>query len=395
MIKSYKIRLYPTEEQEALLWKHVNASRYIWNWALAKQMELFEKGEKFLSGYSMKKEVTKLKAEQPFLREVSAQTLAVAILDLDEAYKKFFTIQKQGKKFGDKTKIRVPYNMLGHPKFKKHNLAKKSFYTRYDALYLTEDTVNIEKIGKVKYKTDLQLPIVGKRRENKTKFINPRVKYENDKWILSFGIEQKFETLETFEMPELKDFSLGIDLGTKTLATVSNGDKYSNPNKTKSYRKLYKQLEQKQRKYSKQAKKAKSGKNQAKTLKRVKKLHSKIANKRIDYIHKMTHKIVSLLPRAIAVEDLNVKGMMKNKKLAKHIGRACFHEILRQLEYKCKHRGIRFIKADRFFPSSKKCSNCGNIKHDLKLKDRVYNCGTCGSVLDRDVNAAVNLEILA
>jgi putative transposase len=385
MIRAYKIRLYPNKEQESLLWKHVNGARYAYNWALATVMENFQNGNKHIGGYELKKLMTIHKDNNEWLKDISSQTLSQSILDLDGAYKKFFVKQKKGKKFSDKCKKRVPYNMIGHPKFKKRGKARNSFYSRANSIYFTESFVNLEKIGKVEYKTNYTLPTVSKKGHNTTKFTNPRVSYDNGKWVMSFGVEEFPSTYE------LTKEVLGIDLGIKTLATVSNGSVYKNPNKTKAYRKLYKRLEQKQAKYSKQVK---NSKNQAKTLSNVQKLHSKIANKKKDYIHKMTTEIVKALPSAIVVEDLNVSGMMKNKKLSKHIHRANFYMILEQLKYKCEWHGIEFIKADRFYPSSKKCSSCGNIKHDLRLKDRLYKC-VCGLEIDRDLNASLNLKKLA
>jgi len=329
----------------------------------------------------------------------------MALLDLDIAYNRFFALQKKGEKFS-KAKIKraqrrnkklTPYDMQGHPKFKSRFYAEPKFYVRYGNFYIKNDTVNIEKIGKVAYKTNYELPAVNKRRENATKYINPRIKFINNKWILSFGIE--YESTKK----ELNDFSVGIDLGVKDLAVISynngeNSQSFKNINKTKKVRRLKKRLRQKQRNVSR---KYKQNGNYSKTksvLKeeaKVKNLHRKLANIRQNYTHHVTTEIINLNPKKIAIEDLNVTGMMKNKHLSEAISEQLLNEFARQIEYKAEWAGIEIVYADKFYPSSKKCSVCGNIKRDLKLKDRVYKCDKCRAELNRDLNAAKNLEKLA
>jgi putative transposase len=407
MILSYKIRLLPTPEQENLLWQSVNAARFIWNWGLAYQMDLFKNGEKRLSGYDMKKVLTQLKKQEEYswLNQVSSQTLNMALLDLDGAYKKFFTIQKHGQKFSKFAKRFTPYDMLGHPKFKKKAKSKPSFYTRHDSIYIMQTAVNIEKIGKVKYQTNYKLPVVSKKALNTAKFTNPRVSFVNKKWILSFGIECENQAQKA--PPKLNDFAIGIDLGIKSLATISYNGNYrhfKNINKTYKVRKLKKRLKHQQRKLSRQfltngkgfAANYNKTNNILKTQAKINNLYRQLANIRLNYIHHITHEITNLLPKAIAVEDLNIQGMMKNRHLAQSIQEQLLHEFLRQIEYKCWHKGIELIKADRFYPSSKKCSKCGHIKRNLKLKDRNYKCDNtdCNNTMDRDQNAASNLEKL-
>jgi len=406
--KSYKIRLIPTEEQEKLLQKHVDAMRFVWNWGLALNMERFKQGEKHLNNAGMGKILTDLKNNDDnfkWLNEVSLHTLKMALIDLENAYQKFFTLQKKGEKFS-KAKIKraqrlkkklTPYDMKGHPKFKSRLKAKPKFYARYESIYLTTESVNIEKIGKVKYKTNYDLPAVSKKRENATKYINPRIKFVNSKWILSFGIE--YESTKK----ELNNFSVGIDLGVKDLAVISysNGEKsksFKNINKSKRVRRLKKRLKQKQRNVSRKYKQNGNYGKTAHILKeeaKVNKLHLKLANIRHNYTHHVTTEIINLNPSKIVLEDLNVTGMMKNKHLSEAIQEQNLNEFRRQIEYKSEWAGIEIVYADRFYPSSKKCSVCGAIKQDLKLKDRVYKCEECGTVIDRDLNAAKNLEKLA
>lgn len=377
MIKSYKVRLVPNEEQEELLWKHVNACRFVWNWGLDFQIKLHKLGEEYMSGYSLKKELTKLKTQEAWLREVSSQSLAQSILDLDLAYKKFF---KKLTKF---------------PKFKSKKKEIPRFPARTDSLYYINNSFNIEKIGKIKSKTKMKLP----EGRDSIKYSNARIKYINCKWILSFGLE-----VENQDKPELTKDSTGIDLGIKELATVSKGNEnfiFHNINKTKKIKILKSKLKHMQkvvsRKYHTNNKLNVYDKKWTKSKSileyeiKIAKLRYKLSNIRKDYTHKTTTKLVNMLPYKIVIEDLNVSGMMKNKHLSKAIAEQNLYEFRRQIEYKCKWKGIEVVLADRFFPSSKTCSNCGCVKSDLKLKDRVYKCNDCGLEIDRDINASLNL----
>lgn len=376
MIKSYKIRLYPTKEQEQLMWKHVGSCRFIWNWMLAKQEELYKQGEKHLSGFDMINLLSPMKKQEEYkwMREVSNISLCTICRDLDKAYKMFFK------------------KTSGFPKFKSRKKSKPNFPIRTDTLYFKDDKVlNIEKIGKVMYKTDF----VFEYGRNACKFTNARVSYINGKWMLSFGMECENQ------VHELNDVSMGIDLGVKDLAIVEyNGEPlvFHNINKSKQMRNIGKRLKHLQRSISRKYEANRDGKKYNKTKniekqeERLRKLRARQSNIRRNYIHQTTHKLVLLLPKRIVMEDLNVQGMMKNRHLSKAVQEQCFYEFIRQMEYKCAWSGIEFIKADRFYPSSKTCSGCGCIKKDLKLSDRTYHCSDCGLVIDRDYNAAINLS---
>ena len=223
------------------------------------------------------------------------------------------------------------------------------------------------------------------------KYSNPRISYDNKYWYLSVGIERE-ETKE-----EVTDVSLGIDLGVKDLAVCSDGTVYKNINKTYVVKKIEKRLKRLQKQVSRKYEQNKKGKEYVKTKniikleKKIQQIHRRLANIRNNYLHQTTTRIVKTKPYRVVVEDLNVKGMMKNKHLSDAIRKQGFYEFKRQLEYKCKLRGIEFVVADRFYPSSKICSQCGKIKKDLKLKDRVYQC-SCGLMIDRDFNASINLS---
>ena len=366
MILSMKVRLYPTKNQEENLWKSVGTARFVYNWTLKRQEENYKNGGKFIADGVLRKELTQLKkSELYWLKEVSNNIAKQAVKDACNAYKRFF------KGLSDK------------PKFNSKKKSKKSFYNDNVALRVKENKlVKIEKIGWIK--TNEQIPIG-------VKYSNPRISYDNKYWYLSVGIEQE-EIKE-----ELTDVSLGIDLGLKDLAICSNGTIYKNINKSYVVRKIEKKLKRLQRQVSRKYELNRVGKEYIKTNniikleKQIQYVHRRLANIRNNYLHQTTISIVKTKPYRVVIEDLNVKGMMKNKHLSDAIRKQCFYEFKRQLEYKCKFRGIELVIADRFYPSSKTCSQCGEIKTDLKLKDRIYKC-SCGLTIDRDLNASINLS---
>ena len=375
MIKSYKIRLYPTKEQGALMWKHIGACRYIWNYMLAYQQEQYVNGEKHLSAFDMIKLLTPLKkdGEHEWLCEVSNASLGVVCRDLDKAYKGFFK------------------KIARFPKFKSRKRSKKTYPVKDDRIYfINSKLMHIEKVGKIKYKTDFDLP-----QGRGHKFTNPRISNVNGKWILSFGMECESQA------PVLTDISMGIDLGVKDLAIAEfNGTKitYRNINKTSKMKRLEKQRRHLERSISRKYEQNRRGNTFVKTNnimrseERLKKMYARMTNIRTNYIHQTTHDLVSLLPKRVVMEDLNVTGMMKNRHLSKAIQEQCFGEFIRQMQYKCEWNRIEFVQVGRFYPSSKTCSCCGAIKRDLRLRDRVYVCAECGAEIDRDYNAAINLS---
>ena len=375
MLKGYKIRIYPTKEQEKSFWNHIGCCRYIWNWMLAYQEEHYRSGGKYLSAFDMINLLKPLKndGEHSWLYEVSNNSLQTACRDLDKAYKSFF--KGVGK----------------HPKFKSRKKCKATYPVRCEVgvFYFTETNVQIASVGKVKYKTDFDLPL-GKD----GKFYNPRVSYDGSKWFLSFNMECENQA------PTLTDKSMGIDLGVKELAVVAFGDEqftFHNINKSQKMRKLEKKIAHTQRSISRKYEANRTGKVYHKTNniireeKKLEKLRKRQSDIRHNYTHQTTHFLVSQLPKAVVMEDLNVLGMMKNKHLAKAVQEQGFYEFVRQMQYKCEWNGIEFIQVDRFYPSSKTCSNCGCYKKDLKLSDRVFICPDCGTSIDRDYNAALNL----
>jgi putative transposase len=373
MIKSMIIRLFPTKDQEQKMWQHIGASRFIWNYMLALQQERYENGEKHLSAYDMNYLLAPLKRnnEYEWLSNVSHSTLQRSCSDLAKAYDCFFKKRS------------------GFPKFKSRKKSKPSFPLRDDVgrVWFSETCVNVPTIGKVAYKTNYNIPL-----GNKIKFVNPRIQYTaNHKWIITVGVECESQA------PTLTDKPMGIDLGVKELAVVAFGDEqivFHNKNKSKKVRQLRRKLKHLQRNLARKHRTNGSYEetNAIKELKdQIKRLYFHIANIQHDYIHQTTHELVSLLPCRVIMEDLNVKGMMKNRHLSRAVAEQCFYEFVRQMEYKCEWSGIEFVEADRFYPSSKTCSCCGSYLKNLKLQDRTYNCPVCGLKIDRDYNAAINL----
>ena len=366
MILAKKVRLYPSQLQEQKLWQSVGTARYIYNWTLAKQEENYKNGGKFIKDRDLRKELTILKkSELNWLNEVSNNVAKQAVKDACNAYKNFFK------------------GLTDKPRFKSRKRSKKSFYNDNMKLKVKENKlVNIEKVGWIK--TNEQIPM-------NVKYSNPRISFDNKYWYLSVGLERKEQN------QELTDISLGVDLGLKDLAICSDGKVYKNINKTRVVKKLEKRLRRLQRQVSRKYDKNKKGKEYVKTSniikleKSIQLLHRKLANIRNNYLHQTTTEIVKTKPFRVVIEDINVKGIMKNRHLSKSIAKQGFYKFRRMLEYKCKFNGIELVVADRFYPSSKTCSKCGNINKNLKLSDRVYKC-ECGLSIDRDLNASINLS---
>lgn len=375
MILAKKVRIIPNVEQEQKLWQSVGTARFIYNWTLGRQEENYKNGGKFISDNDLRKELTILKkSELNWLNQVSNNVAKQAVKDACNAYKNFF------KGLADK------------PKFRSRRKSKPSFYNDTSKLKVKESLVLIEKIGWVKTAEQIPMDI---------KYTNPRISFDGKFWYISVGIEKEEHILEN------TGISIGVDLGLKDLAIVSNIDNpFKNINKTKEVKRLKKKLKRKQKQVSRKYEDGKIqigkvGENRYKLTKtnnikkierEIKLIQRRISNIRLNHIHQTTNAIVKTKPNRIVVEDLNVKGMMKNKHLSKAIQEQCFHKFISILEYKSKFNGIEFVKADRYYPSSKTCSCCGAIKKDLKLKDRIFVCPSCNSIIDRDKNASINLS---
>ena len=379
MIKSIKIRLYPNNKQITKLFQYAGCARFAYNWAIAKEQENYKQKNKFLSDNELRKEFTQLKKlpEYRWLNEVSNNVTKQAIKDACNAYKKFFKGQCK------------------YPKFKSKKHSTPSFYQDTGKIQFTDTHVKVEGFSMSKRRNKQKLNWIRlcekERIPINCKYLNPRFTYDGLYWYVSIGIEVD----DNNNLPS--NDGVGIDLGIKNLAVCSDGNTYKNINKTQKVRKIEKKKRRLQRSISRRYEKNKKGDNYCKTsniIKREKellKIIKHLTNIRHNYLHQTTSEIIKRKPSFICMEDLNVSGMMKNKHLSKAVQQQCFYEFRRQIEYKAKWNNIPLIIADRFFPSSKLCNCCGNIKKDLKLSDRIYKC-ECGNIIDRDFQASLNLK---
>lgn len=381
MIKTIKVMLLPNNKQQTKLFQCAGVARFVYNWALVRQQENYKNGEKFISNYDLMKEFTKYKQLQEFnwLNNYSRQIINQSITDACEAYRKFFKGQSE------------------YPKFKSKKKSKPSFYARYDTMQFTNSYVKLEKLSNSKKPNKKKINWIKLAEKNRApigcKYHEPRVTFDGLNWYLTIGIDY----FDCEEIPTNE--GIGIDLGVKDLAITSDKYIYKNINKTSKIKKIEKRKKRLQRKVSKKYKQNKNKQelsynktnNIIKLEKQILKLNQSLTNIRNNYIHQTTSEIIKRKPSFIVMESLNVNGMLKNKHLSKAIQEQKFYEFKRQIKYKSSWNNIEFIQVDRFYPSSKLCSCCGNIKKDLKLSDRIYKC-ECGNVIDRDLNAAINLE---
>ena len=388
--RSVKIRLLPTKEQEVLFWKSAGVARWSYNFFLGYNQEKYKEWledntkERFVSESDVRKYINNVlkNTTHTWLRDVGSNVMKQGVKDANIALQNFFKHNK------------------GYPKFKSKKRSKPSFYVNYEHLNRLPNGFQGERLGYVKTKESL--PKIGKNQ----KYVNPRISFDGRFWHLSVGYEVcRVDT-------KLSDNRLGIDLGIKELAVISNQSgteikKYHNINKTHEVKRLERKLKREQRKFSRKIlmntshyigksrpiynKDLELCKNIQKQRGIIQQLYRRLLNIRTNYLHQTTTEIVKTKPSRIVLEDLNVSGMMKNRHLSKALMCQKLYEFRRQIEYKAELYGIEVVIADRFYPSSKTCHVCGNVKKDLKLSDRVYRCDCCGNIIDRDVNASINL----
>ena len=379
MIKTIRVMLIPNNKQKTKLFQYANIARFAYNWALAKEQENYKNKGRFLSDFELRKEFTKMKQIQEYawLNEVSNNVTKQAIKDACDAYKNFF---KKTAKF---------------PKFKSKRKTAPSFYQDSVKIQFSETCVKVEGFAVSKKKNKQKLNWIRLAEHNRIptdcKYYNPRIKFDGLNWWITVGVEYS----DSMNIPSKE--GIGIDLGIKDLAICSDKYKYQNINKSQKVKRLEKKKRRLQRSVSREYLKNKKGDSYCKTSniikseKKLLKVNHRLTNIRQNYLHQITSEIIKREPSFICLEDLNVKGMMKNKHLSKVVQQQKFYEFRRQIEYKSKWNNITVIIADRFFPSSKLCSCCGKIKKDLKLSDRIYKC-ECGNVIDRDYQASLNLK---
>ena len=371
--------LIPNNKQKTKLFQCFGVSRFAYNWTLGRQQENYKNGGKFISDNDLIKEFTQLKKtkEYEWLNQYSNNIPKQAIKDACNSYKRFFKGYSK------------------YPKFKTKKKSRPSFYVDNVKIKFTDTHVKLEKISNSTKKNKAKLNWVRLAEKGRIpincKYSNPRVTFDGINFWISVGIEVE----KSMEIPT--NNGIGIDLGIKDLAICSDGNTYKNINKTKEIKRLKKKKRRLQRKVSRKYLINKKGESYYKTSNIIKlenqllKLNHRLTNIHHNYLHEITSEIISRKPMFIALEDLNVKGMMKNRHLAKAIQEQSFYEFKRIISYKANWNNIKIIEVPRFYPSSKTCSECGFIKKDLKLSDREWVCTECGVIHDRDYNASVNL----
>ena len=376
MLKSFKTEINPTEEQKARIRRTIGTCRYVYNFYLGHNKALHDNGEKFMTGKDfslwLNNEYIPDNPDKTWIREVYSKAVKKSIEDGCTAFTRFFKHQSDFPKFKKKGKSDVKmYFVRNNPKdcqCERHRL-------------------KIPTLGWVRIKEKGYIPTT------------------KDGYMIRSGTVSvkagRFYVSVLVEIPDINidnnsNEGIGIDLGLKDFAIVSNGKTYRNINKSAGLKKLEKQLIREQRSLSRKYENLKKGEstqraNIQKQKLKVQKLHHKMDNIRTDYINKTIAEIVKTKPSYITIEDLNVKGMMKNRCLSKAVAYQKFYEFRTRLKAKCDENGIELRVADRFYPSSKTCHHCGSVRKNLKLSDRIYRC-ECGYVADRDLNAALNLK---
>ncbi|WP_432205491.1 RNA-guided endonuclease TnpB family protein (plasmid) [Cetobacterium somerae] len=347
--KGYKYRFYPTEEQKQQIQLNFNANRYIWNQFLAIKSFNYKEFARKMGFSEMCLILTMAKKSEEWLCESDSTSLQQTLRQLDDSYKRFFK------------------GLVKYPNFKSKRNLKESYTTKPN---IKDKAVKIPKLGEIKIELSRELSV--------DKIGLCTISKDLDRYYISFNVEVscKNKFIKTGE-------KIGIDVGIKSFATISTGEQFQIP---KKLWKIESRISFLQRKLSKRIK---GSSNYEKLKKAINKLNFQLANIRKDFQHKLSTDLVKRFD-VIAIEDLNVKGMMKNRKLARAIGRVSFYSFFNMLKYKCIEHEKELKILNRWFPSSKTCSCCGNYKADLKLSDRVYKC-ECGLELDRDLNASRNI----
>ena len=386
--KAYKMEINPTDKQKSKIHRTIGVSRFIYNFYIARNKEIYEREGKFVSGMDFSKwlnnEYIPNNQEMKWIKEVSSKATKQAIMNGDKSFRDFFKKAK------------------GFPKFKKKkNQDVKAYFPKNNKTDWTIERhrVKIPTLGWIRLKEFGYIPVNSIVKSG-------TVSQKADRYYVSILVEERDIKISNsnigIKIANTNNEGLGIDLGIKEVAVCSDGIKFKNINKTSTVKKVEKKLKREQRKLSRKYeslkirnKKEKGGnatsQNIQKQVVKVQKLHQRLRNIRTEYINKIVSSIIKQKPSYITIEDLNVKGMMKNKHLSKAIASQKFFEFKTKLTVKCKENHIELRIVDRFYPSSKTCSQCGKVKKDLKLSNRIYKCD-CGLSVDRDLNASINLK---
>ena len=388
MKRAYKVEINPTDKQKSKIHQTIGVSRFVYNFYIAHNKEIYHREGKFVSGMDFSKwlnnEYIPNNQEMKWIKEVSSKATKQAIMNGEKAFKDFFKGTK------------------GFPKFKKRkNQDVKAYFPKNNKTDWTIERhrVKIPTLGWIRLKEFGYIPVNSIVKSG-------TVSQKADRYYVSILVEE-IDIKTSNSNIDIKIFNhnnegIGIDLGIKDFAICSNGNKFKNINKTSTVKKIEKKLKREQRKLSRKYESLKirnknikegraTSQNIQKQIVKVQKLHQRLRNIRTDYLNKTVFSIVKQKPSYITIEDLAVSNIMKNKHLSKAIASQKFFEFKTKLMSKCKQNDVELRIVDRFYPSSKTCSNCGRIKKDLKLSDRVYKC-SCGFVIDRDLNASINLR---
>lgn len=368
LTRGYKVELDLNNHQRTACAKHAGTARFAYNWGLERKIDSYQQTGKSPSTIDLHRELNQLKqTEFPWMYEVSKCAPQEALRDLDKAFNNFFRRVKEGN------------GKPGFPKFKSRKRGLGSFRLT-GVIKVFEKCIQLPRLGTLKLKEGGYIPTTG------VHILSATVSEKAGRWFVSVQVKEDGPA----PSPATGE-PVGVDLGIKAMATCSDGQTFDNP------RALDKKSEQLARWQHRLSRRQKGSRNREKARRKVAKLHLRIANIRQDAIHKATSAIVAKTkpdsdrPATIVLEDLNVTGMLKNHKLARAIADVGLSEFRRQIEYKASLAGEQVLFADRWYPSSKTCSNCGVIKPELDLSERIFTCDSCGLVLDRDLNAALNL----
>ncbi len=379
MKRAYKVEINPTDKQKSKIHQTIGVSRFVYNFYIAHNKEIYHREGKFVSGMDFSKwlnnEYIPKNQDMKWIKEVSSKATKQAIMNGDKAFRDFFKKAK------------------GFPKFKKKkNQDVKAYFPKNNKTDWTIERhrVKIPTLGWIRLKEFGYIPVNSIVKSG-------TVSQKADKYYVSILVEE-----DDKKVYKSTNEGLGIDLGVKEFVVCSNGIKFKNINKTSTVKKVEKKLKREQRKLSRKYESLKirnknlkegraTSQNIQKQLVKVQKLHQRLTNIRTDYINKIVSSIIKQKPSYITIEDLAVSNLMKNKHLSKAIASQKFFEFKTKLMFKCKENHIELRIVDRFYPSSKTCSSCGKVKKDLKLSDRVYKCD-CGLTIDRDLNASINLK---
>ena len=392
---SHKIELVPNNKQKSYFRKAFGCARLAYNWGLAEWQRRYKEGDK-VDAYGLKKAFNAMKKEEfPFVVEVTKYATQQPFINLGKAFKKFFDDLKKG----------IVYN----PRFKRKKDNEGSFYIGGDAVSLSDINLNSKNFKNIPHNEKqkrqyLKVPNLGwVKMTERLRFIGKVnsvvISQQGNKYFASFSVqitEEEYKRTHPKAFSDKANRKAGIDLGIKSALILSDGVAIDNPkplkNNLRKIKRISRQLDKRVHVRNKQERlegKKKSN-NYRKLSVRLSNAQRKVANIRRDFTQKVTT-ILTTHYTHIALEDLNVKGMMRNHRLAQSVSDVAFGVLRRQIEYKSLLNGIKVLKADRFYPSSKTCSRCGHVKQDLKLSDRTYYCSNCGAVIDRDYNASLNL----